>query len=83
VHIVVSAADMESACQRKLKSLSSSGPEAVRAAKALIEQVTGLSPDEAMSITVRAISERRASDEAKEGLSAFLEKRPAKWTTGT
>ena len=82
VHAVVSAADLESACQKKVKSLSSSGPEAVRAAKALIEKVAGLAPDEAMSITVRAISERRASDEAKEGLSAFLEKRPASWTKG-
>ncbi|HEY6928499.1 MAG TPA: enoyl-CoA hydratase-related protein [Thermoanaerobaculia bacterium] len=80
IHAVVPAADLESACERKLKSLSSSGPEAVRAAKALIEKVAGLNPDEAMSITVRAIAERRASDEAKEGLSAFLEKRPASWT---
>jgi|SRR5215471_10124820 len=80
VHAVVPPSDLESACQKKLKSLLSSGPEAVRAAKAMIEKVTGLGPEEAMSITVRAIAERRASGEAKEGLSAFLEKRPAKWT---
>ncbi|HEX7254094.1 MAG TPA: enoyl-CoA hydratase-related protein, partial [Thermoanaerobaculia bacterium] len=79
----VPAADLESTCEKKLKSLSSSGPEAVRAAKALIEKVAGLNPDEAMSITVRAIAERRASEEAKEGLSAFLEKRPASWTRGS
>jgi methylglutaconyl-CoA hydratase len=83
VHAVVPAGDLESAGERKLESLSSSGPEAVRAAKALIEKVAGLNPDEAMSITVRAIAERRASDEAKEGLSAFLEKRPASWTKGS
>jgi methylglutaconyl-CoA hydratase len=32
-----------------------------------------------MSLTVRTIAERRASAEAKEGLSAFLEKRPPSW----
>jgi len=30
-------------------------------------------------VTVRTIAERRASDEAKEGLSAYLEKRPPAW----
>jgi 1,4-dihydroxy-2-naphthoyl-CoA synthase len=32
-----------------------------------------------MPVTVRTIAERRASDEAKEGLTAFLEKRPPSW----
>jgi hypothetical protein len=30
-------------------------------------------------VTVRTIAERMASSEAKEGLSAFLEKRPLAW----
>jgi methylglutaconyl-CoA hydratase len=76
---VVPASEMESACQRKVDSLMTSGPEAVRAAKRLIEQVSGLRPEEAIHLTVRTIAERRASDEAKEGLSAFLEKRKPSW----
>ena len=32
-----------------------------------------------MPLTVKTIAERRASAEAKEGLSAFLEKRPPSW----
>jgi 1,4-dihydroxy-2-naphthoyl-CoA synthase len=32
-----------------------------------------------MPVTVRTIAERRASSEAKEGLTAFLEKRPPAW----
>ncbi len=32
-----------------------------------------------MPLTVETIADRRASDEAKEGLSAFLEKRKPKW----
>jgi len=80
VHAVVPASELESAGEKKVKSLLASGPQAVRAAKALIERVTGLSPEEALPLTARAIAERRASEEAKEGLSAFLEKRPPSWT---
>ena len=35
-----------------------------------------------MPLTVRTIAERRASEEAREGLSAFLEKRPPSWAPG-
>lgn len=79
VHQVVPAAELEEAGRRKVSSLLAAGPEAVAVAKKLIEQVAGENPEEAMPLTVRTIAERRASDEAKEGLSAFLEKRPPKW----
>jgi methylglutaconyl-CoA hydratase len=79
VHQVVPSGQLAEACQRKVDSLLTSGPEAVGVAKRLIEQVTGLGPEEAMPLTVQIIAERRASEEAKEGLTAFLEKRPPKW----
>jgi methylglutaconyl-CoA hydratase len=64
---------------KKIDSLLRSGPEAVAVAKKLIERVAGLNPEEAMPLTVRTIAERRASAEAKEGLTAFLEKRKPSW----
>jgi methylglutaconyl-CoA hydratase len=79
VHQVVAAGDLEEAGRRKVASLLASGPEAVGLAKKLIEQVTGKNPDEAMAFTVATIAERRASAEAKEGLTAFLEKRKPSW----
>lgn len=79
VHQVVGADDLEEAGRRKVASLLSSGPEAVGVAKKLIEQVTGKSPEEAMGLTVATIAERRGSAEAKEGLTAFLEKRRPSW----
>jgi len=54
-------------------------PQAVAIAKRVIAEVAGRSPEEAMPLTVRTIAERRASEEAKEGLTAFLEKRPPAW----
>ena len=83
VHAVVPASELEEACQRKVGALLTSAPEAVRAAKRLIEQVTGKGLEEAMPITVRTIAERRASAEAKEGLTAFLEKRAPAWAPGS
>lgn len=79
VHRVVPAGELEAAGRRKVASLLTSGPEAVGMAKELIEKVTGRSPEDAMALTVRTIAERRASSEAKEGLTAFLEKRKPSW----
>jgi methylglutaconyl-CoA hydratase len=82
VHGVVAPAELEAAGRRKIESLLASGPQAVAVAKRLIEEVAGKNPDEAMPVTVRTIAERRASDEAREGLSAFLEKRRPAWAPG-
>jgi methylglutaconyl-CoA hydratase len=81
VHGVAAPADLEAAAKKKIDSLLSSGPEAIGVAKRLIGQVTGLSPEAAMPLTVRTIAERRASEEAREGLGAFLEKRKPKWSS--
>ncbi len=79
VHRVVPGASLEAEGEKRVASLLASGPEAIAAAKRLIAQVSGKSPEEAQALTVRTIAERRASAEAKEGLTAFLEKRRASW----
>jgi methylglutaconyl-CoA hydratase len=59
--------------------LLSAGPDAARAAKAVIRDQRGLSADETRSLTVGAIARQRISPEGQEGLTAFLDKRPAAW----
>lgn len=55
-------------------------PGAVAAAKALVNDVTGAVIDHNLSHeTARRIAARRASDEGREGLAAFLEKRKPDW----
>lgn len=80
VHVVAEESDLESAVGRKIDALLSSGPDAVAAAKRLIDTVTTMTIDEAFPVTSEAIAERRASAEGREGLSAFLEKRKPAWS---
>jgi methylglutaconyl-CoA hydratase len=63
-----------------LDELRSAGPSAARAAKAIVRTQRGLDPAARQRLTVRAIAEQRTSDEGQEGLTAFLEKRPARWS---
>ena len=80
VHTVVPAAELDAAVDRYLQELSTAGPEAVAAAKALIPSVWGRPIADAMPLTAAAIAARRVSPEGQEGLRAFLEKRKARWT---
>ena len=79
VHAVVSPGELSAAADGKIAALLSAGPQAIEAAKKLIARVPGLSPEAAMALTVETLAERRASAEAREGLSAFLEKRAPLW----
>jgi methylglutaconyl-CoA hydratase len=59
--------------------LLGAGPTAARAAKAIIRDQRGLASAEKRSLTVGAIARQRVSPEGQEGLTAYLEKRPATW----
>ena len=61
--------------------LCGNGPQALRACKKLVQDVADKPIDEALrKETARRIADIRASDEGKEGLQSFLQKRPAQWT---
>jgi methylglutaconyl-CoA hydratase len=81
VHIVVDDNDgLAKESERLVQQIFTCAPGAIAAAKELIAAVAGHPIDsDIRADTSRRIAERRASDEAKEGLSAFLEKRKPKW----
>ncbi len=79
VHAVVPATDLDHAVQMYIDELLSASPSGIAAAKALIPQVWGKSPEEAMVITSSAIASQRVSPEGQDGLKAFLEKRKPRW----
>jgi len=63
-----------------LKALTGASPAAVRACKKLIADVAGREIDDALiAQTVEGIADIRASDEGREGVQAFLQKRKPSW----
>jgi methylglutaconyl-CoA hydratase len=81
IHVVVEDSNgLAQEAERLVQQVFTCAPGAIDAAKELIAAVAGRPIDGALiADTARRIAERRASDEAKEGLSAFLEKRKPKW----
>ncbi|MCJ8315646.1 enoyl-CoA hydratase-related protein [Idiomarina sp.] len=72
--------DFEEPLNNLLDALLANSPQAVTACKELIRNV-GSRPinKDVREHTIKAIAEIRVSDEGQEGLSSFLEKRPAAW----
>lgn len=81
VHQVTKDEDaMNNAADAIVSAILAASPSAVRAAKDLIEGVAFKAIDAAvMNDTAQRIAHQRTTDDAKEGLAAFLEKRDPKW----
>ena len=82
VHRVTPPDRLDAAVQEYLAEVLAGGPEAIAAAKALIQSIWHQSPAEALPATATAIAARRVSPEGQAGLHAFLEKRLPPWRTG-
>jgi methylglutaconyl-CoA hydratase len=78
--LLVPAEELDPAIEELVKHLLAGGPEAHAKIKALIRDVAGRRPDDAVAAeTAQRIAEIRGSPEGKEGIAAFLEKRKASW----
>ena len=81
VHELCTPETLDAKVAEIVSTLCGNGPQALRACKQLVQDVAGKPIDEALRIeTARRIADIRASDEGKEGLQSFLQKRPAQWT---
>lgn len=79
VHEVVPGHMLDAAVAKVAAALVANGPGAIARCKALITGVTTLPKAELPEYTARTIADARTSDEGREGVSAFLEKRPPRW----
>jgi methylglutaconyl-CoA hydratase len=80
VHEVVAADQLDAAVERIVGQLLKGGPRAIAAAKRLVHELAGRPIEQGLiEDTARRIAALRATPEAREGLSAFLEKRKPGW----
>ena len=62
------------------EELMSSGPQAIAESKKLLRMLGKFDPKGVRMFTTQKIADVRAGEEAKEGFSAFLNKRKPSWT---
>ncbi len=71
--------DLDGAVDAVIEDLLAGSPNALAVSKHLLAAVPAMSVEDAFASTARLSAEIFASDEAREGMAAFLEKRPAPW----
>lgn len=80
IHESVPADLLDAKVDQIVKAILDNGPNAVVAAKWLVEDVTGAEiEEELLAYTAECIAEIRCSDEGREGVASFLEKRKPNW----
>ena len=80
VHELCTPEQLDERVQAVVDALVANGPAAVRACKRLVQDLAGQPlTAELRADTARRIADIRSSAEGKEGVSAFLQKRPASW----
>jgi len=79
VHRVVPAERLDAGVEDVLALVRLGGPQAIREAKQLVRRVPMMSADEGFRWTAAKIAELFASEEAAEGMRAFVEKRKPRW----
>jgi methylglutaconyl-CoA hydratase len=80
VHELASADTIDARVDAIVQTLVANGPAAVKASKKLVQDLAGqpLTP-ELRADTARRIADIRASDEGREGVQSFLNKRKPSW----
>jgi methylglutaconyl-CoA hydratase len=80
VHELATAENLDAQVETIVQTLVANGPAAVKASKKLVQDLAGrpLTP-ELRADTARRIADIRASDEGREGVQSFLNKRTPRW----
>lgn len=83
VHWACAPDELDTCIQKQLDELRQCAPGAIAAIKALMFEVAQKSLDETVVYRANLLNTLRSGDEAQEGMMAFVQKRPARWVTGT
>ncbi|MBV8665148.1 MAG: enoyl-CoA hydratase/isomerase family protein [Burkholderiaceae bacterium] len=83
VHAVTKAGELDETVAGIVKALCANSPNAVKEAKRLVREVAGMPlSDSLIADSAERIAAIRASDEGREGVRSFLEKRKPNWLEG-
>ena len=72
---------LDAAINDTIEQIKTSGPQAVRECKKLIEHVASHELVDSIPYTIEAIATRRVSDEGQAGMNAFLKKEKPPWVS--
>ncbi|HEX7003384.1 MAG TPA: enoyl-CoA hydratase-related protein [Trueperaceae bacterium] len=61
-------------------AMAANSPQALETSKRLLVESGGLGLDDALELAIETNARARSSDDLREGVRAFLEKRPPEWT---
>jgi isohexenylglutaconyl-CoA hydratase len=75
------SADMEAKCAAVLEQIALCAPGANAVTKGIVFETTRRPRGEALDYASRGFASCMLSDEGREGVSAFVEKRKPKWAT--
>lgn len=78
-HVACADDRLEAEVERLASQTLRNGPVAIGLAKAYLRQMEGLPRSRRIAHSARMLAKVRASEEAQEGFTAFLEKRSPKW----
>lgn len=73
------ASDLDAAIDAEIAPYLSCAPGAVRDAKALLRRLAGEVSTASVEAAIDALADRWETDEARAGIAAFFDKRPAPW----
>jgi len=82
INAAAPADGLDSAVQRYVDMIRKGAPNAVAGAKRLVRDVPGMPMAQAFEEMAKLSARYFASEEAREGMTAFAEKRPPKWAEG-
>jgi len=80
VNEVVPRKDLDDAVDRWVKDVLACAPLSLRAIKQVVKRTPGLSAGEAQALRLPAVMAALSSEDAEEGVRAFREKRPPRWS---
>lgn len=81
VHEICTAGELDARVEAMVAALTGASPHAVHEAKLLVREIGGAAIDEILiADTAERIAAIRASEEGREGVRAFLDKRKPSWT---